>query len=624
MPGDKKGRGQTVAQKRDAMNSPARAVWRDRWLWLAALAVVPVLFQMRGAPLGVPVADDFDYLHRVALSGVHTLLDGCGSIFYWRPLSRQIYFEALWRLILDAPAVVAVLHALVLAATTVLLYRAFRVRWSGFVAWSAATFPLFAEATRMLVTWPSNFQDLGAMLFAALALHEAARNRLVTTLVALLLSLFCKEVGVLVALLVPWMPVRATRGHRIRWAAWTAGVVASWGLAYLAVSRLAGLQVPTRLDPNPAVAATPLLERLWWAIEHSFRSAFSLLGAGGAVEERMLWLGLAVLIAIACGIFYFRRGSRPALIENVPWIGWGLLWFVLASATLLAIFPTWAAYRGIFATIGLGVAFAAFFGAASRVLLGLLVAGRIVLLLMSPVAPAAISSTAFESGAAIDFPNLVRIQRLMVETRELLEGEFPVLPAGAVVVQHNLPRMSEWAFVGDKALQCWYRDTTVRWVRFETFRADTSLPAATVVEFQPGRPRQVALVDPRAMRLLLAAEQPILTGDWATALDRLERAEREQHDPAAEVFLATVIGKQATAHAGLGHVARARAEAGRAMTLWPENPDSRYILAYLLEQDGYYAAAAAQLDTMLLTYPDDPHARRARERLETLMQAQAP
>jgi hypothetical protein len=46
-----------------------------------------------------------------------------------------------------------------------------------------------------------------------------------------------------------------------------------------------------------------------------------------------------------------------------------MAWFLLAAATLLAIFPTWAAYRGIFATIGLGVALVAVLGGIHRWLL---------------------------------------------------------------------------------------------------------------------------------------------------------------------------------------------------------------------------------------------------------------
>ena len=42
------------------------------------------------------------------------------------------------------------------------------------LAWAAAaaSFPLLIEAGRPLVSSPTNFQDLGAILFSAVALHQ--------------------------------------------------------------------------------------------------------------------------------------------------------------------------------------------------------------------------------------------------------------------------------------------------------------------------------------------------------------------------------------------------------------------------------------------------------------------
>lgn len=591
--------------------------FRDPWLWITVLAVLPLILHMRGAPWGVPVADDFDYLHRVALSGSHTLLDGAGSIFYWRPLGRQIYFEALWRAILGAPALVAWLHLALLALTSAILYRALRVTWaSGAAACAAATFPLLAESARMLVTWPSNFQDLGAMLFAALAIHAAAQRRLAWSLAWLLLSLVCKEVGVLAALLIPWMPQRGGMPlrERLRWAGWTAGLVAVWGTAYLAVSRAAGLVLPAQLEQGGVALATPVTQRVGWALWNSARSAFSL----PAIEvpgEQAIWLALGAIMLVALLVTALRPASRARRRALGGWPVWGLLWFALAGSTLLAIFPTWAAYRGLFATVGLGITLCAVIGAAHPVLLAALVALRLLTFAASPGPPPAVSSAALVTGAQIDYPNLVRLQRLVGETRELLQAEFPSLPARSMVGQHHLPLMSEWAFVGSKALQVWYRDSTLAWVRFDAFRADTTLPLVTIVEYQDESPLQVALVEPDAMRALLAAEAAIRAGDWAATLASLERAEALQRDPGADVFLGTVAAKQALAFAGTGRAEAAERAAREGLERWPKNPDSRYVLAFLWEKEGRLAEAAAQLDTLLTLYPDDEGAKALRERI---------
>jgi len=468
----------------------------------------------------------------------------------------------------------------------------------------------------MLITWPSNFQDLAAMLFAALALLAAAHRRLGYALGALLLSLFSKEVGVLAALLIPWMPQKGGMSgrERVRWAAWTAALVGGWGIAYMLVSRAAGLVLPTQLEQSPASVAAPVTSRIGWALWNSARSAFSL----PAIEvpgERVIWLALAGLLLIALMITAWSPAARARRRALGGWPAWGMLWFALAGTTLLAIFPTWAAYRGLFAVIGLGVTLSAVLGAAHPALLAGLVLLRLATFAASPGPPPAVSTAALVTGAQIDYPNLVRLQRLVGETREALQAEFPALPEGAAVGQHHLPLSSEWAFVGSKALQTWYRDPTLQWMRFEAFRADTTIPLVTIVEYQDDSPLQVALVEPDAMRALLAASEAMRTGGWSAALVSLDRAEALQKDPGADVFLGTVAAKKALVFANTGRPADAERAAREGLERWPTNPDSRYVLATLWEQEGRLAEAGAQLDTLLSQYPQDEGARALRERI---------
>src|SRR5262245_26192428 len=108
----------------------APPTWRDPWAWLAALSVIPLLLKAWGAPLGEPVAEDFDFLRPALFERSWHLLDGGGSDAYWRPLSLQIYYRAFGRLMLAHPGVVAALHALALALGALLLYRALRTAWS--------------------------------------------------------------------------------------------------------------------------------------------------------------------------------------------------------------------------------------------------------------------------------------------------------------------------------------------------------------------------------------------------------------------------------------------------------------------------------------------------------------
>src|SRR5262249_34248100 len=180
---------------------------------------------------------DFDFIHRVLFSPTHTLLDGGGSLSFWRPVAHQLYYETFANLILTHPGLVATIHITLLALASLLLYGAFRRAWSGPAAAVVATFPLLSESTRTLISWPSHFVDLGVWLFTAIALHETAARRLWSTLLALLAALLCKEVAVAAAVLLPWMPGLGPQGlkQRLRWVIAIAVVTGAWAAAYITV-----------------------------------------------------------------------------------------------------------------------------------------------------------------------------------------------------------------------------------------------------------------------------------------------------------------------------------------------------------------------------------------------------
>src|SRR5204862_7446551 len=143
---------------------------------------------------------------------------------------RQLYFGFLGPLIVSHPRWIAALHVALLAVSAWLVYRALRTRWPASWAAAAAAFPLLIDADRMLIAWPSHFQDVGALFFAALALHEASRSRGWTTAAALLASLLCKEVAASIGPLLPWLPVGPTPTRAWRWRAsgLISAVIAAW------------------------------------------------------------------------------------------------------------------------------------------------------------------------------------------------------------------------------------------------------------------------------------------------------------------------------------------------------------------------------------------------------------
>ncbi|MEO5617726.1 MAG: hypothetical protein ABIS67_08140, partial [Candidatus Eisenbacteria bacterium] len=549
-------------------------LYRDPWAWLSALSLLPLVLHSLGAPLGEPVAEDFDFLRHWRLLGQHSLLDGGGSLAFWRPVAHQLYYGALGTLILEHPRVVAAIHAVLLAASAVLIYRALRPRWSGPQAAVAASFPFLSESVRTVISWPSHGVELGSLLFAAAALHEASRRRLATCLVALVLALLCKELAVVAALLIPLLPgwaageassagdrtgrVVGVRGQtregppaalagfstRARWMLATGAVTAAWALTYLYVRRTAGLALPHQLESDPASLAVPFASRMVWASWNGARAMVSLPAAVGAADA--IWGFAAAVLALATVVlFAVRRSSRARFRGALPWIAWGLAWFALSSAALTTMFPIWAPNRVLFGSVGLGVALAALVGAAHPILLAALVALRLAAFIVSPGPSRVVDFEAAPTGAFMDFPQITRLQRLMADTRGALKSAHPTLPRGAQVGQRNMPRRAEYAFGGDRALQVWYGDSTLRWVRFDTYSRDTTIALDAIVEYQLGYQPQLALVDPAAMRSLLRSLRLMAGGDPHGALVALDAAEAAQLDPAARVFLGTVGSKRA-------------------------------------------------------------------------------
>jgi tetratricopeptide (TPR) repeat protein len=586
----------------------------DPWAWLTVAGVLPLLVHSLGAPLGEPVAEDFDFLRRALLEGPLTPFDGGGSQAFWRPVAHQLYYATLGPLILSHPLAVPVIHGALLALAALLLYRALRSVWPAPLACAAALFPLLAESTRTLVSWPSHFVDLGLFLFSALALHEASRRRLATALAALLAALLCKELAVVTAVLLPWMPAaqRRGRGERVRWALASGALVAAWAVAYLAIRRHAGLQLPLGLEHDPGLLATPLRVRLAWALRESLLAVFSLNSLVGARRIAGM-LAATGLPAIAAIVFAASGAARRRLRRSLPWTAWGLGWFLFSSAALTTIYPLWQPNRSQFGSLGLGVGLTAALGAAHPSLAAALLATRLALFAASPGPPARVTREAPETGAFLDFERLVRLQRLMRETRTALRTRFPTLPHGARIAYHYLPRNAEYAFGGSKALQVWYGDTTLRWIDLPEFSRESGRPVAGLLEFQPAGSPQMAFVDPGAMREYLEGVGLDLEGRPAEALRDLERADSLQGSPSAAIFSGMVASERALALLELERVPEAERAARAGAALWPGNISSQFVLGSVLYRRGELDEAAAHVDSVLQLEPQDANTLRLRD-----------
>jgi len=548
----------------------APQVWRDPWALATVLATLPLLARCAGAPLGEAVAEDFDFLRRSLFLGVGSLLDGGGSTAFWRPLAHQLYYAGLGPLIVAHPRAVAALHLLLLAAGSLLVFRALRPHLGGPAACVAATFPMLSESTRTLVSWPSQFVDVGLYFFSAVALHATARRRLPAALAATLLALLCKELAVVTALLLACFPDGRDAATRRRWAIALGALVVVWAGAYLAVRSAAGLHLPHGIEQNTKLAATSWLMRMSWAIGGSVRALASLPLA--SAPEDPLAIALAAGLLIALGLRCAASSVRARLRARGAWIAWGGAWFAA----------------------------------------GALVVGRGALLFLAPGAATTISEDAPDLGAFMDFARLTRLQRFMALTRTALHQRYPEAPPRAHVVEMNLPRGLIYAFGGDRAVQVWYRDTTLSMVNYARLNHDSTLSMVAGVQFQPNVAPQIVLLSPDAMRAQDRAFRQISAGHWAAGFAPLALADSLTPDPGYVVFHGDNAGYRAFALLQLNRYPEAEAEARRSLALNPTGRNGLLVLGSLLGMRGQFDEALEKVDHLLRLEPGEASAQRLR------------
>lgn len=582
---------------------PPRSWWRDPWAWASVLAVAPLVLHSMGAPLGEPAADDIGQLHHALFSPRHTWLDNGGSQSYWRPLAYQGYYGLLTNVILTRPLLVAALHVALLALASLLLYRVLRRSLPGPWAASAASFPLIAESTRALITVPIHFVDVGLIVFSALALHEAAAGRLRSALLGLLAALLCKESAVATGLLMPWIAPSGRAGGRRRWLVGTAAVVLAWVVVYAVVQFRTGLILPRAMDSSLQGLGTHWLGRYLWAAAGSLRAIFSLPAAPTRWDGA--FVGAIALIAIVAAACFVRSAAARARFSGMArLVAVGALWTAITTVPLVTVYPVWSPQRVAFNSLGFGVAASATLGAAHPALLASLVGLRLALYSLSPRPPARVTNLPPENGAFVDFEKLVRLQRLVLETRRVLQERHPTLPRGARVGLLRPPLMSEYAYGGSQALQVWYRDSTLRWLRLGEISDHPEMELDAIVLYESDRTPQMMLVEPPAMRHYLRAGEEMQREDLTSALADLAAADSLQVDRTARMFTSNVAGRRALCWLSMGRPIEAERDARHALGLWRECGDARYVLTTVLAFSGRWDAARAELDTLIRLYPN--------------------
>ncbi|HVP14364.1 MAG TPA: hypothetical protein VMS88_02400 [Terriglobales bacterium] len=570
------------------------------WAILGALGLLPLLWSGRTPTLGVPVADDYLFLSRLAFERPLDLFGPMGAANYWRPVSRQLYYLVLGPALLRAPWVAALFAALLLLALYAVLYRLARRGFAPPLAAAIACFPLLSAPARVLLDWPSAAQHLLGALFAAWAIERAVAGRLVVSSLAALLAVLSNEAAFLVLPALPligWARTR-TRNGALRWAAGALVVGALWAAGY-AVARTHGAGLPHGAGHGaPWRAAAPII----------LQSLVSQLG----MEDLSATLGPLVvpvfgLLAAVGVVFSLARPARERIRRAGPTLIGGVAWFAIGVLPLVFVLPDWNAWRTTVASLGLGFALTGWLGLARPALAGALVALRLLALLLTIPAPATVESTPPDTVSSFSLARLVRLQRIVESTRRTLTRAVPTLKRGAVVRYWQMPLLSEVGFNGNHAIQVWYRDSALTLRPFGE-ASGMSQGADVVIEIENGWAWPAVRISPEAVRFYRESYRASMAQDLRAADSLLGLAQLAQRENAPR-FVGNIAENRAEFALRLHAYARADSFNRMEYELIGESAHYWAMTARLAAQRGNLDAARSAVSRCLALDPHDPAGR---------------
>jgi hypothetical protein len=440
------------------------------WCALGAVAFAALLIACRGYTLGIPVADDYAFLARLMFHPPLDVLDSMGASYYWRPLSRQLYFSAIGRTLGAAPWSAALVNAVALGLTYLAVWRTARRGFSAPVATMIAVLPLLSEPARVLLAWPSGAQHLLAGMFAALAVHEALASRWRIAVIAAGAGMLSHESAILSLAAVPVVAAwrqgarakfaeRDTNGQRgLAHAVYGAALVlALWAWGY-AAARAHGVLLP------PIAPGTFPIVQLPEVLARALTAALNLEDL--AAPARTLLLGGYGALAVAALLRLRAPATRAGRHRATLLAGAGALWFLLGVLPLTQLMPDWNGWRAWVPTLGLTIGGAAALACLHPALAAAFAGLKLTSLLLAPLALPNVPVATPLTTSQMSYVRLTRLQRALESTRQALQGGYPTLPHGSLVKYWNLPRVTEVGFQGSEAVRVWYRDSTLIWDRF--------------------------------------------------------------------------------------------------------------------------------------------------------------
>lgn len=594
MPRSERGR----PKGRRSGSAPAEGTGSGReWPWVLAvvLSVLPLAWACRGAPFGVPIADEFDHLYWLLFSPSLNPFDAMGSPFYWRPVGRQLYYVVTSPLFFGAQWSIALLHGALFALLGVVVYRVARRGLPPAAAASAAMFPILSEPARALLVSP-NGEMMLAVVFAAVTVHEALHRRIWTAAAAALAALLSHGAALLV---IPALPAIAWFQERralaaARWTLASAAVAAIWLIGHLlGRSRGTLLMAHDTLDPGSAVGAAR-------ALALSVSAVLNLEDLASAPARIFL---LAMLAVFALGAVILWRDRPAGRRRAVPWpaILGALAWFLLGTVPL-ALVSDWNGWRTAMTGLWLGVAGFGLLWSARPWLAVAFFALRLGALLAAVPAPAP-GGTLPETASRFGFARLARLQQYVGALHEGLRQDPP--PAGAVVYLSHAPENFAFATAGNRALRVWFRDPTLDLSYITRYQPEPGTRPRRFLRFDPQEGSFAVLPNP-LVDAVVEGEEALAGGRPGAAREALGRALGLAQAGVSDILRVELWTSFGVAAHRTGDTTAARLAWQTALTLDPADRGALLNLAAWCAGRGEFRQARDYTRAVLTNSPHDP------------------
>jgi hypothetical protein len=428
--------------------------------------------------------DDYDFLHRASAFRIGDLAPDPHSLFY-RPLSRELWFGTLGLLHLDAPVVLHLLNALLLAIGVALLMILTR-RLLGERAAMIAGFSLAGlGSASVLVGWASGVQDLMAMDFLLCATLLQLAGRRMSVVAALAAAVLAKEA---VVGIVPFFPALAWaaegRKPKVSDALPFLGILLVWAFIHPGVHAL----IQRRFEGGEG-------SYLGWSqaqiIPSLIRSLLTLLNIPiAAVDGTAIGLRWVVLILACALVTVALYNDKKASGDAHSTRGVLVLAGILALPPLLltiSLARYWAPYYTCLSAVGTSLAAAAVLrGAPGRIVCGILI-GFMALGILTRAEKLAPSVTTEA--------NLERTSRALDQVEAGFKKLYPSLaPASVAYVSSQVHGVEAiYAHVYRfQVLRVWYREPSLVTAKPQSRRPGTGreylfwiLPNLDVGEIDP-------------------------------------------------------------------------------------------------------------------------------------------